>query len=39
MMLEYTSINNGVTVKVEYRNEEVDSNPDYKIKTDCQRLQ
>ncbi len=38
MMLEYTSINNGVAVKVEYRNEEVASNPDYKIKTDCQRL-
>ena len=39
MMLEYISLNNGVSVLVEYRNEEVNSNPDYKIKTDCQRLQ
>ena len=33
------SENSGVKRIIEYRNQDFASNPDYKIKTDCHRLQ
>ena len=37
-MLKFSAKNNGIFVVIEYKHKDLESNPNYKIKTDCSRL-